>query len=224
MTGDTLATPAARTRLPMPVRTAAAKLIVVVRAPDAAGYDQVLDVLVSAGIRSVELTLTTPGTLDRLPKLLAQFGDAADIGVGTVTDGDQLAAAVDAGAHYLVTPIADPDLVGAANRAGVPIVPGGLTPTELFAAWRAGAAAVKIFPANQVGPGYLNDLRGPFPDIAAVPSGGVDLQGAAAWLRAGAAAVSVGGPLLGDALRGGDLGALRDRTAAFVAACDKATT
>lgn len=224
MTGDTLATPAARTRLPMPVRTAAAKLIVVVRAPDAAGYDQVLDVLVSAGIRSVELTLTTPGTLDRLPKLLAQFGDAADIGVGTVTDGGQLAAAVDAGAHYLVTPIADPDLVGAANRAGVPIVPGGLTPTELFAAWRAGAAAVKIFPANQVGPGYLNDLRGPFPDIAAVPSGGVDLQGAAAWLRAGAAAVSVGGPLLGDALRGGDLGALRDRTAAFVAACDKATT
>lgn len=224
MTGDTLATPAARTRLPMPVRTAAAKLIVVVRAPDAAGYDQVLDVLVSAGIRSVELTLTTPGTLDRLPKLLAQFGDAADIGVGTVTDGGQLAAAVGAGAHYLVTPIADPDLVGAANRAGVPIVPGGLTPTELFAAWRAGAAAVKIFPANQVGPGYLNDLRGPFPDIAAVPSGGVDLQGAAAWLRAGAAAVSVGGPLLGDALRGGDLGALRDRTAAFVAACDKATT
>lgn len=224
MTGDTLATDAARTRLPMPARTAAAKLIVVVRAPDAAGYDQVLDVLVSAGIRSVELTLTTPGTLDRLPKLLAQFGDGADIGVGTVTDGDQLAAAVDAGAHYLVTPIADPDLVGAANRAGVPIVPGGLTPTELFAAWRAGAAAVKIFPANQVGPGYLNDLRGPFPDIAAVPSGGVDLQGAAAWLRAGAAAVSVGGPLLGDALRGGDLGALRDRTAAFVAACDKATT
>jgi 2-dehydro-3-deoxyphosphogluconate aldolase/(4S)-4-hydroxy-2-oxoglutarate aldolase len=224
MTGDTLTPPQARTRLPIPARTAAAKLIVVVRAPDAAAYDQVLDVLVGAGIRSVELTLTTPGTLDRLPKLLARFGDAADIGVGTVTDGRQLVAAVDAGAHYLVTPITDPDLVGAANRAGVPIMPGGLTPTELFAAWRAGAAAVKIFPANQVGPGYLKDLHGPFPDIAAVPSGGVDLQGAATWLEAGAAAVSVGGPLLGDALRGGDLSALRDRTAAFVAACGQATT
>jgi 2-dehydro-3-deoxyphosphogluconate aldolase / (4S)-4-hydroxy-2-oxoglutarate aldolase len=218
MTGDTLM------RARLPDRTAAAKLIVVVRAADAADYDRVLDALIGAGIRSVELTLTTPGTIDRLPKLLAQFGDAADIGVGTVTDGHQLAAAVDAGAHYLVTPITDPALVDAANRAGVPILPGGLTPTELFAAWRAGAAAVKIFPAGQVGPGYLKDLRGPFPGIAAVPSGGVDLEGAAAWLRAGAAAVSVGGPLLGDAFRGGDFGALRDRTTAFVATCGQVTT
>ena len=217
MTGDTL------TRLRMPARTGAAKLIVVVRAPDAADYDRVLDVLVSAGIRSVELTLTTPGTLERLPELLARFGEVADVGVGTVVDGEQLDAAVRAGAHYLVTPIADPDLVTAATRAGVPIVPGGLTPTELFGAWRAGAAAVKIFPANVVGPGYLKDLRGPFPGIAAVPSGGVDLGGARAWLAAGAAAVSVGGPLLGDALRGGDLGALRDRTSEFVAVCGRTT-
>src|SRR3954467_10608556 len=133
MTGDTL------TRTLLPDRTAAAKLIVVVRAADAADYDRVLDALIGAGIRSVELTLTTPGTIDRLPKLLAQFGDVADIGVGTVTDEQQLAAAVDAGAHYLVTPISDPGLVDAANRAGMPIMPGGLTPTELFAAWRAGA-------------------------------------------------------------------------------------
>ncbi|MDT5361832.1 MAG: 2-dehydro-3-deoxyphosphogluconate aldolase / (4S)-4-hydroxy-2-oxoglutarate aldolase [Mycobacterium sp.] len=223
MTGDTLTPPQAPTRLAIPARTAAAKLIVVVRAPNATYYDQVLDVLVEAGIRSVELTLTTPGTLDRLPELLARFGDVADIGVGTVTDSAQLAAAVRAGAHYLVTPISDLDLVEAAIRAGVPIVPGGLTPTELFGAWRAGAAAVKIFPANQVGPGYLQDLRGPFPGIAAIPSGGVDLPGAAAWLKAGAAAVSVGGPLLGDALRGGDMNVLRARTAEFVAACGQPT-
>ena len=218
MTGDTL------TRTRLPDRTAAAKLIVVVRAAQAADYDRVLDALIGAGIRSVELTLTTPGTIDRLPKLLAQFGDAADIGVGTVTDVSQLTAAVDAGAHYLVTPITDPVLVDAANRVGVPIMPGGLTPTELFAAWRAGAAAVKIFPASQVGPAYLKDLAGPFPGIAAVPSGGVDLESAAAWLRAGAAAVSVGGPLLGDALRGGDFGALCDRTTAFVETCGQVTT
>ncbi len=215
MTGDTMVP----TRLDIPARTASAKLIVVVRAPNAADYDELLEVLIEAGIRSVELTLTTPGTLDRLPELLARYGDVADIGVGTVVDSAQLAAAVRAGAHYMVTPISDPDLVAAATRAGVPIVPGGLTPTELFGAWRAGAAAVKIFPANQVGPGYLRDLRGPFPGIAAVPSGGVDLTGAATWLKAGAAAVSVGGPLLGDALRGGDMKALRDRTAQFVAVC-----
>lgn len=98
MTGDT------PTRLQIPARTAAAKLIVVLRAPDAADYDRVLDVLVEAGIRSVELTLTTPGTLERLPELLARYGDEADIGVGTVVDGEQLDAAVGAGAHYLVTP------------------------------------------------------------------------------------------------------------------------
>jgi 2-dehydro-3-deoxyphosphogluconate aldolase / (4S)-4-hydroxy-2-oxoglutarate aldolase len=217
MTGDTLTRPA------VPTRTAATKLIVVVRAQDATDYDRILDALVDAGICSVELTLTTPGTIARLPRLLDRFGDVADIGVGTVTEERQLVAAVDAGAHYLVTPIADIGLVGAARRAGVPIVPGGLTPTELFAAWRAGAAAVKVFPANQVGPGYVKDLRGPFPDIAVVPSGGVDLRNAVAWLAAGATAVSVGGPLLGDAVRGGDLGALRERAAAFVAACRQDT-
>lgn len=218
MTGDTL------TRLTIPARTAATKLIVVVRAPAATDYDRILDVLIDAGIGSVELTLTTPGTVERLPYLLDRFGDAADVGVGTVTDRRQLAAAVEAGAHYLVTPITDTDLVEAAHHAGVPIVPGGLTPTELFSAWQAGAAAVKIFPANQVGPGYVNDLRGPFPDIAVLPSGGVDLQNALAWLAAGATAVSVGSPLLGDAVRGGDLGALRARAVAFVAACQPVST
>src|SRR4051795_5015911 len=106
MTGDTLTS----ARLDLPARTAAAKLIVVVRASDAADFDRVLDVLVEAGIRSVELTLTTPGTLERLPELLTRYGAEADIGVGTVVDGEQLDAAVRAGAHYLVTPIADLDL------------------------------------------------------------------------------------------------------------------
>lgn len=221
MTGDTLR---AGARLALPDRTAASRLVVVARAHQATDYDKVLEVLLDAGVRSVELTLTTPGTITVLPELLAHYGDTADIGVGTVTDHCELGAAVDAGAHYLVTPITDPTLVAAATDAGVPIVPGGLTPTELFSLWRAGAAAVKIFPANHVGPSYLKDLRGPFPDIAAVPSGGVDLQGAADWLRAGAAAVSVGGPLLGDAFRGGDLDALAERTVAFVTACREVTS
>ncbi len=131
MTGDTLTTSPTGTRLQIPGRTAAARLIVVVRAPEAAGYDRVLEVLVAAGIRSVELTLTTPGTIARLPRLIAQFGEDADIGVGTVTNGEQVAAAVEAGAHYLVTPITDPALVDAANRAAVPIVPGGVDPNRI---------------------------------------------------------------------------------------------
>ncbi|WP_334151486.1 bifunctional 4-hydroxy-2-oxoglutarate aldolase/2-dehydro-3-deoxy-phosphogluconate aldolase [Microbacterium sp.] len=208
-------------RVALPSRSVDSRLIVVARAQRAEDYDRVLDVLIDAGIRSVELTLTTPGTFDRLPHLLAQYGGVADLGVGTVTNSSDLAKAVDAGASYLVTPITSPAFVQQATDAGVPIVPGGLTPTELFASWSAGASAVKIFPAGQVGPAYLKDLRGPFPDLVAVPSGGVDLAGAAAWLQAGAVAVSVGGPLLGDAFTGGDLVALRDRAQAFVEVCER---
>ena len=100
----------------------------------------------------------------------------------------------------------------------VAVFPGGLTPTELAAGWNAGATAVKIFPAQTVGAGYLKHLRGPFPDLEAIPSGGVDLDATREWLEAGAVAVSIGGPLLGDALKGGDLGALRNRCRAVRAA------
>ncbi|MET3566093.1 2-dehydro-3-deoxyphosphogluconate aldolase/(4S)-4-hydroxy-2-oxoglutarate aldolase [Leifsonia sp. 563] len=210
MTGDVA-------RLPLPQKTAQSRLIVVARARSAEDYDPVLEVLIDAGIRSVELTLTTPGTIEHLPGLIERFGDDVDLGIGTVTDTDQLRRAVDAGARYLVTPITVPALLAAAAEAGVPLVPGGFTPTELFASWSAGASAVKVFPAGRLGAGYVKDLRGPFPDIEVVPSGGIDLESAAQWLAAGAAAVSVGGPLLGDAFRGGDLVALGERARAFVA-------
>ncbi|MDN5687136.1 MAG: bifunctional 4-hydroxy-2-oxoglutarate aldolase/2-dehydro-3-deoxy-phosphogluconate aldolase [Brachybacterium sp.] len=200
----------------LPERTAAARLIVVIRGERADQYAPVLETLAGAGIRSVELTLSTPGTLEELPDLLERFGDQLDIGVGTVTDPEDLRTAAARGAHYIVTPITRADLLEAAAEAGIAIVPGGLTPSELHAGWAAGAAAVKVFPASVVGPGYVKDLRGPFPGIRVIPSGGVDLQAAAAWLQAGADAVSVGGPLLGDALRGGDLEALADRATQFV--------
>ncbi|MGO2312019.1 MAG: bifunctional 4-hydroxy-2-oxoglutarate aldolase/2-dehydro-3-deoxy-phosphogluconate aldolase [Brachybacterium tyrofermentans] len=200
----------------LPERTAAARLIVVIRGERADQYAPVLETLAGAGIRSVELTLSTPGTLDELPGLLERFGDRLDIGIGTVTDPDDLRRAAELGAHYIVTPITRADLLDAATEAGIAIVPGGLTPSELHTGWAAGAAAVKVFPASVVGPGYLKDLRGPFPGIRVIPSGGVDLEAAGAWLQAGADAVSVGGPLLGDALKGGDLGALADRAAQFV--------
>ncbi|MCE3277194.1 MAG: aldolase, partial [Propionibacteriaceae bacterium] len=118
---------------------------------------------------------------------------------------------MDCGAQYLVTPTMNLPVVDLAVRRKIAVFPGGLTPTELAAGWRAGATAVKIFPAETVGAGYLKHLRGPFPDLEAIPSGGVDLDATREWLAAGAAAVSIGGPLLGDALEGGELSALRDR-------------
>ncbi|MGN7970901.1 bifunctional 4-hydroxy-2-oxoglutarate aldolase/2-dehydro-3-deoxy-phosphogluconate aldolase [Microbacterium sp. 22296] len=201
----------------LPSRTVSSKLVVVARARAASDYAPVLATLAEAGVQSVELTLTTPGTFEAFAELRSSFD--GDLGIGTVTNLDQLERAIAVGADYVVTPITSPALVARAVDAGIPIIPGGLTPTELFASWSAGASAVKVFPAGQVGPGYLKDLRGPFPDIAVVPSGGVDADGAAAWLAAGAVAVSVGGPLLGDAFRGGDLGALRERAERFVAVC-----
>ncbi|MEV7826773.1 bifunctional 4-hydroxy-2-oxoglutarate aldolase/2-dehydro-3-deoxy-phosphogluconate aldolase [Microbacterium enclense] len=201
----------------LPARTLSSKLVVVARASAAADYEPVLAALAQAGVQSVELTLTTPGTFDAFAGLRSSFD--GDLGIGTVTTLDQLGRAIEVGADYVVTPITSSALVERAVAAGIPIIPGGLTPTELFSSWSAGASAVKIFPAGQVGPGYLKDLRGPFPDIAVVPSGGVDADSAAAWLAAGAVAVSVGGPLLGDAFRGGDLGALRERAERFVAVC-----
>lgn len=201
----------------LPARTVSSKLVVVARASAASEYAPVLASLAEAGVQSVELTLTTPGTFDAFADLRSSFD--GDLGIGTVTNLDQLERAIAVGADYVVTPITSTALVEHAVAASMPIIPGGLTPTELFASWSAGASAVKVFPAGQVGPGYLKDLRGPFPDIAVVPSGGVDADSAAAWLAAGAVAVSVGGPLLGDAFRGGDLGALRERAERFVAVC-----
>lgn len=187
--------------------------IAVMRAPHAGAYAPVVEALVHGGVLSIELTLSTPGVFDELPLLQQRFGDAAEFGVGTVTTVDEAARAIDAGATYLVTPVTDTAIIMAAVQRGVAIYPGGLTPTELFEGWSAGATAVKVFPASVVGPGYVPMLRGPFPDLQVVPSGGVDIDAAADWVKAGAVAVSLGGPLLGDAFKGGDLRRLTDRAA-----------
>ena len=192
-------------------RLAGSKVIAVLRTSQVSALAPVCDVLVEEGILSLELTLTTPGLLDALEELVDRYGNSTDVGVGTVVTESEAQRAMDCGAQYLVTPTMNLPVVDLAVRRKIAVFPGGLTPTELVAGWRAGATAVKIFPAETVGAGYLKHLRGPFPDLEAIPSGGVDLDATRAWLAAGAAAVSIGGPLLGDALEGGELSALRDR-------------
>ncbi|HEU0257181.1 MAG TPA: bifunctional 4-hydroxy-2-oxoglutarate aldolase/2-dehydro-3-deoxy-phosphogluconate aldolase [Microbacteriaceae bacterium] len=195
-------------------------MIAVLRARAPHDYDHVLDVLAEGGVRFAEVTLSTPGTLDYLPTLVAR-GDLT-VGVGTITTVAEAERAIDGGAAYLVTPVTVVPIVELAVSRGVPVFPGGLTPTELYAGWQAGASAVKIFPAQTVGAAFGKHLRGPFPDLQFVPSGGVGLNDIPAWLAAGALAVSVGGPLIGDALRGGDLDALAARTHEVVAAAEGA--
>lgn len=191
-------------RLPIPASLRRSPVVAVLRAARASDYAPVVEALLAGGVSHIELTLSTPGTLEVVPGLIERFGAAAQVGIGTVTDAGQAQRAIETGCAYLVTPTTRADVIELAVRAGLPVFPGGFTPTELHTGWSLGATAVKVFPASQLGPGYLADLRGPFPGIEVIPSGGVTADGALDWLRAGACAVSLGGPLLQDAFRGGD--------------------
>jgi 2-dehydro-3-deoxyphosphogluconate aldolase/(4S)-4-hydroxy-2-oxoglutarate aldolase len=181
-------------------------LVAILRAPDAGGFAAVADVLVAAGITALEVTLTTKGALDAIAGLRRQLPVGAIIGAGTVLTPDDAKAAVDAGASFLVSPVLD-TLAG----QSVPCYPGAYTPPEVYAAHRTGAPMVKLFPAGGLKPAYLRDLRGPLPHVRIMPTGGINLDDIADWLGAGASAVGLGSPLVGDAATGGSLLALAER-------------
>ncbi len=166
--------------------------------------------LVQAGVRVLEISLTTPDALEVIRTVTREVGDDGVLGAGTVPDAAALQRAVEAGAVYAVTPALNP-AVREAVRVGVPVVAGALTPTEVATAVDLGADAVKIFPASLGGPSYIRALTDPFPEVAFVPVGGVSLDSARDYLDAGAVAVGLGSPLLGDAARGGDLDSLAER-------------
>jgi 2-dehydro-3-deoxyphosphogluconate aldolase/(4S)-4-hydroxy-2-oxoglutarate aldolase len=192
-------------------------VVAVLRAPTADGFAAVADVLIEAGITAIVVTLTSRGAIGALAGLRRQLPPSAVIGAGTVLTVDHGKAAVDAGAAFLVSPVLDPLM---AQDFGVPFYPGGLTPSEIHRATLAGAPLVKLFPASTVGPGYLKDLFGPLPGLRIMPTGGIGIDDIATWLTAGASAVGLGGPLLGDAASGGsltDLGVRARRAADAVA-------
>ena len=183
-------------------------VVAVLRAPTADSFAAVADVLVEAGVTAIEVTLTSRGAIAALAGLRRQLPPSAVIGAGTVLTADDAKASVDAGAAFLVSPLFDPELGGS---FGVPFYPGALTPTEIHAAHRSGAALVKLFPAATVGPRYIKDVHGPLPDVRIMPTGGIDIADVATWLSNGASAVGLGGPLLGDAVTGGSLRSLAER-------------
>jgi 2-dehydro-3-deoxyphosphogluconate aldolase/(4S)-4-hydroxy-2-oxoglutarate aldolase len=186
-------------------------VVAILRGRRAEHLDAVLDVLVETGIRSLEVTLNTPGALEAIRRAVSRYADDARVGAGTVRTVADVEDAVAAGARFLVSPHTDPALGSRARELGVAYLPGAFTPTEIVSAWNSGAAAVKLFPARLGGPRYLRDLREPLPDVPIVPTGGVSADNVAEWFAAGAVAVGVGGTLIGDALDGGDLSALAAR-------------
>jgi 2-dehydro-3-deoxyphosphogluconate aldolase / (4S)-4-hydroxy-2-oxoglutarate aldolase len=190
------------------------RALTVVRAPEIPDPATLANTLARAGIRAVEFTFTTPGVLDHLR---AASGSEAVLGMGTVLTADQARAAIDAGAEFLVTPGVRADVATVAAGSAVPLIMGAFTPTEVLAALDLGAAAVKIFPAGALGPGYFKDLRGPFPDVALIPSGGVNAGNAADFLARGAVAVSAGTDVVPPQLvTAGDWPEIAFRAAVFV--------
>lgn len=186
------------------------------RIPDAV---DLCHALADGGIRTVELTFTTPGVLEHVAKAAA--GARADVllGVGTVLTADQALAAIDAGARFLVTPGLRPAVAEVAVASGVPVFLGAFTPTEVATALDLGAAAVKIFPAGRLGPKYLSDLRGPYPGVQLLPSGGVSAENAADFLAAGALAVCAGtGVVPPAAVEAADWSDITTRARTFTAA------
>ncbi|MCJ1676097.1 bifunctional 4-hydroxy-2-oxoglutarate aldolase/2-dehydro-3-deoxy-phosphogluconate aldolase [Streptomyces sp. APSN-46.1] len=194
----------------------AVPVIAILRSQSAERFAEVTDTLRTAGIRAAEFTLTTPGALDALREYAADAPPGLALGAGTVTTPADAQRAVEAGAAYLITPTTCTDVIAEAARLEVPVLAGAYSPTEILTAWRAGATMVKLFPAATGGPEYLRAVRAPLPDIPLVPTGGIGLADAPAYLAAGAAALGIGGPLAGDACEGGDLTALSDRAAALL--------
>jgi 2-dehydro-3-deoxyphosphogluconate aldolase/(4S)-4-hydroxy-2-oxoglutarate aldolase len=171
-------------------------VIAVVRAPSGAELVPVVQALADGGVTAVEITFTVPNAIEVIGEVRQSLGDRVVLGAGTVLDPETARAALLAGAEYIVSPALNLDVIRLCRRYGKAVMPGAFTPTEVLTAWENGADIVKIFPADVGGPGYLKSLRGPFPQIRVMPTGGVDLTTAEAFLRAGACCLGVGSQLV----------------------------
>jgi len=172
------------------------KVIAVIRLSDPTRIFDVIEALKKGAINVFEITMTVPGALDIIQKLAVAKPEGILIGAGTVLDADTAAAAIWSGADFIVSPIADPGMIAACRTHDAFVAPGAFTPSEIIAAWERGADIVKVFPATSLGPQYFRDLRGPFPQLRLMPTGGVTVENAREFIGAGACAVGIGTALI----------------------------
>jgi len=202
-----------------------AGILAVLRAPSAEHAVRAVDALVAGGVLGIEITYSTPDAADAIAEAARRHGDAIYLGAGTVLTAAQAHEAVEAGATFLVSPGTDEAVVAAMRGAGVAAFAGALTPSEVMAALRLGVDAVKIFPASLGGPAYLKALRGPFPDVAFMPTGGVSVANISDWLAAGAVAVGAGSELCSpDAMATGRWDEIEATAREFAAAYQSASS
>jgi 2-dehydro-3-deoxyphosphogluconate aldolase/(4S)-4-hydroxy-2-oxoglutarate aldolase len=195
-----------------------AGIVAVIRMKEPERVRAVVDAIAEGGVRVLEVTMTVPGAVDLIASLAPTMPEGFYFGAGTVLDAETVARVVDAGAQFVVSPVFRRDVISASHARGVPVMPGCFTPTEILDAWDAGADIVKVFPATALGPTFFRDLRGPLPQVKVMPTGGVTIDNAGDWIRAGAVAVGVGTALLdAKAIADGNYAVLRRNAERIVA-------
>src|ERR1051325_10333309 len=198
-------------------------IVPVVRTSSAEGAVKSIEAIYNGGIRSAEITMTVPGAIRALEKVADQFGDKIMLGAGTVLDPETARVCMLAGAEFFVTPSLRASTIEMVKRYSKVICPGALTPTEVLTAWEAGADVVKVFPCGNVGGAkYIKALKGPFPHIEMIPTGGVNLETTGEFLKAGACAVAVGSELVdGKTIAEGRLDVIEERARQYLAVIAK---
>ena len=168
----------------------------VIRMTDTKKLKKVVEAISIGGVKNIEITMTVPTAVNAISELVRSSGNDIIIGAGTVIDTKLVPAVIDAGAKFVVSPIWDINIFKECRRRDVVYVPGCFSPTEIFQAWNAGADVIKVFPATSLGPQFIKDLSGPFPNIRLMPTGGVTIDNVPEWLKAGAVAIGIGSDLL----------------------------
>lgn len=195
-------------------------LVPVIRAESAATAIRIAEALVEGGITTLEITMTVPDAMSAIRAVAERFGRSVLLGAGTVTSRELAEGSIEAGAEFLVTPCVVPEVIAVASERQVAILPGAMTPTEVFMAFSAGGDIIKVFPASNVGgASYIKALKAPFPQIPLCPTGGVNLQTIGDFIKAGASAVGVGGELVSKAaIDKGDFAQIADLARQYVEA------
>ena len=193
-------------------------IIAVVRSPDSQQLVEVVRALADGGVTVAEITMSVPDALGVLRQVRQALGERVLLGAGTILDTETARAALLAGAEYLVAPTLNLDVIRLCQRYSKLVMPGAFTPTEILTAWEAGADIIKVFPAEVVGPAFFKAMRGPLPQVRLMPTGGVDLNTAADFLRAGACCLGLGSQLVEPrAVAERDFDRIRDLARQYVA-------
>jgi 2-dehydro-3-deoxyphosphogluconate aldolase / (4S)-4-hydroxy-2-oxoglutarate aldolase len=200
-----------------------AGIVAIIRMKDPDRVRAVFDAIGEGGVRVIEVTMSVPGAVELIRQLASRLPAGVVLGAGTVLDSETARRVIGAGARFVVSPVFRRDVINACHAEDAATMPGCFTPTEILDAWDAGADVVKVFPATALGPTFLKDVRGPLPQVKLMPTGGVTLDNAGDWIRAGAVAVGVGTALLDTAaIAAGNYAVLRSNAARIVASVQAA--